>query len=87
MHLCLLPITTTKISVEGRWKLAVAEDDRRLVIIVAHSGSPVDEKATTPSLFNASRSAVRTATVADLQAIGASALRFLPLPALNDWTK
>ena len=33
-----LAITTTGISVEGRWKLALAEDNRRLVIIVAHLG-------------------------------------------------
>jgi hypothetical protein len=43
----------------------------------------VNEKATTSDLVNAKRSAVRTAPVADLHAIGASAPRFPPLPALK----
>src|SRR5438128_12644136 len=38
-HLCLLPVTTIKmISVENRWKLALAEDNRRLVVVVSHFG-------------------------------------------------
>ena len=69
-----LAIITTGISVEGRWKLALAEDNRRLVIIVAHFW----KKATTPSLLNASLSAVRSGPVSVLQAIGASAFRLPP---------
>jgi len=43
----------------------------------------VDEKAMTPTLLNASRSAVRSAPVSVLQAIGASAFRFSHRLALN----
>src|SRR5205807_9991892 len=66
-HLCLFIVPTTRISVEDRRKLAVAEDDRGLVIVVAHLWIAVDEKATTPSFLTANRSAVRTAPGADLQ--------------------
>jgi hypothetical protein len=48
-----LGLYPSQISVEGSRKLAIAKDDRRLVIIVAHSASPVDEKATTPSTTEA----------------------------------
>src|SRR5580693_5063651 len=36
--LLISPSTATNVSVEGRRKLALAEEDRRLVVIVAHLG-------------------------------------------------
>jgi hypothetical protein len=47
------------------------------------AGSPVVEKATTPALLDASRSAVRTAPLADLQAIGVSGLQITALAGIE----
>jgi len=69
-----------------RRQLSRLEDDGGLVVVVAQSASPAVEKATTPALAGASLSAVLRAVSADLQGIGTSAFRLLPLPALKDWT-
>ena len=50
------------------------------------SASPVRDHAITPSFVNASRSAVRQAVCADLQATAGSARRRVPRPTRNDCT-
>jgi hypothetical protein len=62
--------------VEGRWQLALPEDNRRFVVILTH--------------FRVDRwMKGNDAHFAQIQsqAIGASALRLLSRPALNAWTK
>jgi hypothetical protein len=65
-------------------QLSRFEDDGGLVVVIAQFC--VARRGEGDALAGASLSAVLRAVSADLQGIGTSAFRLLPLPALKDWT-
>jgi len=67
-------------------QLSRFEDDGGLVVVIAQFCVARRGEGDDTGLAGASLSAVLRAVSADLQGIGTSAFRLLPLPALKDWT-
>jgi hypothetical protein len=86
-HYFLYPIPRPDISVERFRKLALPEEDRRLVVIVTHLGIAAGGVCNDGKLAQCRSLCGSKSAAADLQAIGESGFRCPPLPALNACTK